>query len=219
MDGVGDVTDVRDERDGRDVKGRGRAGTAAAVVVAVLMLGGVQGSMADAQSVGEVSNPAVTCHGTRPEGSLAGHLRPETPAETPLDRTLTYVDELVAGAHADVFTGLVVDEDGVAMDLYRMPSAALDKAVCDAAERGVTVRIHDRDVNERDLNALLDRVSEDMTRWDGTFDLREAGLDGTGRVQIGVDDPGKAEPILRKAYGDHDAKYLVVEYAPQAHLL
>ncbi|MGW1667391.1 hypothetical protein [Streptomyces sp. NPDC002324] len=196
-----------------------RPGMIAAVAIAVLALGGLQGSTAGAQTVEAVSSPSTTCHGTRPEGSLAGHIRPETPADTPLDRTLTYVDELVAGAHADVFTGLVVDEDGVAMDLYRMPSAALDKAVCDAAERGVTVRLHDRDINERDLNALLDRVSEDMTRWDGTFDLREVGLDGTGRVQIGVDDPGKAEPILRKAYGDHNAKYLVVEYAPQAHLL
>ncbi|MDX3066592.1 hypothetical protein PV518_31190 [Streptomyces sp. ND04-05B] len=196
-----------------------RPGTIAAVALAVLALGGLQGSAAGAQTTEAVSSPSTTCHGTRPEGSLAGHIRPETPAETPLDRTLTYVDELVAGAHADVFTGLVVDEDGVAMDLYRMPSAALDKAVCDAAEQGVTVRLHDRDINERDLNALLARVSEDMTRWDGTFDLREVGLDGTGRVQIGVDDPGKAEPILRKAYGDHNAKYLVVEYAPQAHLL
>ncbi|GAQ66079.1 hypothetical protein [Streptomyces scabiei] len=196
-----------------------RPGTIAAVALAVLGLGGLQGSAAGAQTTEVVSSPSTTCHGTRPEGSLAGHIRPETPAETPLDRTLTYVDELVAGAHADVFTGLVVDEDGVAMDLYRMPSAALDKAVCDAAEQGVTVRLHDRDINERDLNALLARVSEDMTRWDGTFDLREVGLDGTGRVQIGVDDPGKAEPILRKAYGDHNAKYLVVEYAPQAHLL
>ena len=192
---------------------RVRPGTAAAVAVAVLALGGLQGSTADARPVAEVSKPAATCHGTRPEGSL-----PDTPVETPLDRTLTYVDKLSTGAHADVFTGLVVDEDKGAMDLYRMPSAAFDKAVCDAAERGVTVRFHDRDINERDLTALLDLISEDMTRWDGTFDLRQVGLDGTGRVHIGVDDPAKAEPILRTAYGAHKAKYLVVEHVPQAHL-
>ncbi|MER5374446.1 hypothetical protein [Streptomyces sp. NPDC002553] len=83
----------------------------------------------------------------------------------------------------------------------------------------MTVRLHDRDINEKDLNALLDRVSEDMTRWDGTFTMRELGLDGTGLIAVGVDDPGAAEPVLRAAYGERNAKYLRVEYAPQAHLL
>ncbi|MDW8806548.1 hypothetical protein P1P68_17555 [Streptomyces scabiei] len=32
------------------------------------------------------------------------------------------------------------------------------------------MRIHDHDINERDLTVLLDRIGEDMTRWDGTFE-------------------------------------------------
>lgn len=81
------------------------------------------------------------------------------------------------------------------------------------------MRFHDRDINEKDLTALLDLITEDMNRWDGTFNLREAGLDGTGYIEIGVDDPDTAEPILREALGERSAKYLRVEFAPQAYLL
>ncbi|MFM9594306.1 hypothetical protein ACKI1J_20385 [Streptomyces scabiei] len=193
-----------------------RPGMIAAVAVAVLALGGLQGSTAGAQTVGAVSAATTTCQGTRPEGSPAGA---DTVDDTPLQRTLTRLEKLATGSHADAYAGLVVDEDTSTADLYRIPSTAFDKAACDAAERGVTLRIHNHDINERDLTVLLDRISEDMTRWDGTFDLREVGLDGTGRIVIGVDDPATAEPILRAAFGEHNATYLVVEYAPQAHLL
>ncbi|MFF9772857.1 hypothetical protein ACF1HJ_04125 [Streptomyces sp. NPDC013978] len=197
---------------------RSRTGAAAAVLGSVVVLGGIQGSAADAQTVEVVSTPTRICHGTQPQGSLAGHARDGFPEDTPLDRTLSYVDELVTGRHASIYTGMVLDEDATSLDVYRIPSAPFDTAVCDAAEKGVTVRLHDRDINEKDLNVLLDRVTEDMSRWDGTFALREVGLDGTGFVEVGVDDPETAEPILHEAYGERNAKYLRVEYAPQAHL-
>ncbi|WNZ10042.1 hypothetical protein [Streptomyces sp. 11x1] len=198
---------------------RTRAGAAAAALGAVVVLGGVRGSAADAQTVEVVSSATRTCHGTQPKGSLAGHARDGFPEDTPLDRTLSHVDELATGRHASIYTGTVLDEDTASLNVYRIPSASFDTAVCEAAEQGVTVRLHDRDINEKDLNTLLDRVSEDMSRRDGTFSLREAGLDGTGFVHVGVDDPDTAEPILRKFVGERNAKYLRVEYAPQAHLL
>ncbi len=208
-------------RSGRssDTRTRSRGGAAAAVLGSLVVLGGIQGSAADAQTVEVASTPTRTCHGTQPKGSLAGHARDGVPEDTPLERTLSYVDELVAGRHAPIYTGMVLDEDSTSLDVYRIPSPPFDKAVCEAAEKGVTVRLHDRDINEKDLNTLLDRVSEDMNRWDGTFALREVGLDGTGFVHVGVDDPETAEPILHEAYGERNAKYLRVEYAPQAHLL
>lgn len=129
------------------------------------------------------------------------------------------MDKLAHGRHSAVFTDLVLDEDEVSLDIYRIPSEPFDTAVCDAAEKGVTLRLHDRDINEKDLNTLLDLISEDMSRWDGTFTMRQVGLDGTGYIEIGVDDPGTAEPILRKAYGERNAKYLRVGYAAQAYLL
>lgn len=195
---------------------RARAATGATVAGAVLVLGALQGSSAGAQTVEDVSSPAKVCVGTRSEGSLAGHGSPE---DTPLDRTLNYVDKLAYGRHSDVFTGLEVDEEDTGVHVYRIPSDAFDTAVCGAAEKGVTVRLYDRDINEEDLTALSDLISEDMTRWDGTFQLREVGLDGTGHVHVGVDDPETAEPILREAFGERNAKYIRVEYAPQAELL
>lgn len=192
-----------------------RVGTGAVVVGTVLALVGLQGASAGTQTVEDVSVPAEVCVGGRPEGSLAGHGLPE---DTPLDRTLGYVDKLAYGRHADVFTGLVVDEDGQAAEVYRIPSEAFDEDICGAAEKGVTIRLYDRDINEKDLNALSDRIADDMSRWDGTFNMRMVGLDGTGYVHIGVDDPGTAEPILREAYGEQNAKYLRIEYGPQAEL-
>lgn len=196
---------------------RARTGTAAAVIGAVVALGGLQGSTAGAQTVEDVSTPSRTCHGQQPNGSRAGLGAPEE--NTPLERTLRHVDKLAQGRHSAVFTGLVLDEDEVSMDIYRIPSKLFDTAVCEAAEKGVTLRLHDRDINEKDLHALVDLMSEDMNRWDGTFTMREVGPDGTGYLHVGVDDPETAEPILRKFLGERNAKYLRVEYAPQAHLL
>ncbi len=196
-----------------------RPGTIAAVAAAVLALGGLQGSAAGAQAVDAVSSPSTTCHGTQPKGGGTGDSGDGGPEDdTPMYRTLGHVDKLVTGRYAAVYTGLVLDEDEASLDIYRIPSKPFDTAVCGAAEKGVTVRLHDRDINERDLNALLDRVGEDMTRWDGSFTMREVGLDGTGLIAVGVDDPGTAEPVLRAAYGERNAKYLRVEYAPEAHL-
>ncbi|MFE7839344.1 hypothetical protein ACFU53_25820 [Streptomyces sp. NPDC057474] len=201
--------------------GRTHARTSAAVSIATALvaLGTLQGSAADAQNVEAVSSPSRICHGTQPKGSLTGNARDGFPEETPLDRTLGYVDKLATGRHSAIYTGMALDDETATLDVYRIPSKPFDTAVCEAAEKGVTIRLHDRDINEKDLNTLLDLISEDMSRWDGTFNLREAGLDGTGFIEIGVDDPNTAEPILREALGERNAKYLRVEYAPQAYLL
>lgn len=148
------------------------------------------------------------CVGTRPAPTDGDSLH-----DTPLDRTLVHLDKLAAGRHSAVFTGLSVDQDDNAADVWRIPSAAFDTAVCDAAEKGVTVRLHSTDVNRKDLDALADRISEDMSRWDGTFQLREVGVDAQGFVYIGVDDPAKAEPILEEAFGE---RYLRIEHVGQA---
>src|ERR671931_629034 len=71
----------------------------------------------------------------------------------------------------------------------------------------------DTDVSGRTLAALSDRIGDDMHRWDGTFEMREVAADERGFVLIGVDDPDKAEPILRKAYGEHNSRYIRVEHA------
>ncbi|MFF4250867.1 hypothetical protein ACFY1L_06655 [Streptomyces sp. NPDC001663] len=155
-----------------------------------------------------------TCVGTRPVDSL-----PDRDDGTPLMRVVVHIDELAQKKYSDVYTGLSVAEDDSAADVWRMPSAALDDEVCGSAVKGVTVRLHDTDVNGKTLAALSDRIGDDMKRWDGTFQMREVGVDEHGFVHVGVDDPGKAEPILKKAYGEHNGRYIRVEYADQAELL
>ena len=155
-----------------------------------------------------------TCVGTRPVGSLPGR-----DDDTPLTRLVIHVDDLAEKKYSDVYTGLSVDEAHQSADVWRMPSAAFDDEVCGAAVRGVTVRLHGTDVSGKTLSALSDRIGDDMRRWDGTFQMREVAADERGFVIIGVDDPYTAEPILKKAYGEHNSRYIRVEYADQAELL
>jgi hypothetical protein len=74
------------------------------------------------------------------------------------------------------------------------------------------VRLHDTDANRTDLEALADRIAEDMNRWNGTFDLREVGVDEAGFVFVGVDDPTTARPLVQKAFG---TRHIEVGYAEQ----
>lgn len=152
-----------------------------------------------------------SCVGTRPAPTAGDAVH-----YTPLDRTVDHLGKLTSGRHTAVYTGLSVDDDDNAADVWRIPSAAFDTAACAAAEKGVTVRLHSTDVNRKDLNALADRISEDMSRWDGAFQLREVGVDESGFVFVGVDDPERAEPILEDTFG---VRYIRVEHVEQAHTL
>ncbi|WP_217235308.1 hypothetical protein [Streptomyces sp. AC555_RSS877] len=151
------------------------------------------------------------CVGTRPVPTDDDLL-----PDNPLDRTLVHLDKLTAGRHAAVYTGLSVDDDDNAVDVWRIPSSAFDTAACAAAEKGVRVRLHSTDVNREDLAALAERIGEGMNRWEGTFALREVGVDESGYVAVGVDDPDKARPVLEKEFGE---RYLKVEHVEQAHLV
>ncbi|WP_406475552.1 hypothetical protein [Streptomyces sp. NBC_01615] len=192
---------------------RSKASTGATVAgaVALLVLQGC-GSESDSQNVADVhtrsSKPAhpakpkapTVCVGKQPVGSLPGPKHGETDG-TPLWRVMAYVEKRADKHYRTVYTGLSVDQDHQATDVYRIPSDAFDADVCGAAEKGVTVRLHDTDINEKDLTALSDRISADMNRWDGTFELREVGPDVRGFVFVGVDDPAKARPVIAKAFG------------------
>ncbi|MEV7346809.1 hypothetical protein [Streptomyces sp. NPDC093544] len=195
-------------------------GATGAAITGALALVLLQGSSADAGDETASAGPATVCVGTRPVGSLPGP-GPEVgpPDDTPLYRVLAYIDQLAKGRYSGVYTGLSVDEDDRAADVYRIPSREFDADICGAAEKGVTVRLHDTDATEVELEALVDRIGEDMHRWDGTFSLREVGADEAGFVFVGVDDPAKAGPILREAYGAFGKKYIKVHHVEQATAL
>jgi hypothetical protein len=152
-----------------------------------------------------------TCVGTRPVEGL-----PDRGGGSPLTRVVAHIDELARTKYPDVYTGLSVDEDHRTADVWRIPSAAFDDEVCGSAVRGVTVRLHEADVSGRTLDALSDRIADDMHRWDGTFVMREVAADERGFVHVGVDDPGRAGPILKKAYGESGSRHIRVEHADQA---
>jgi hypothetical protein len=185
----------------------------AALYIDELETGHTDGGLLDAPRASALaaapSAPAEDwCVGTRPAPPDAD------PEETPLDRTVIRIDKLAAGEHSAVFTGLGVDQDKNAADVWRIPSEHFDTAACDAAEKGVKLRLHPAEANRKNLDALADRISEDMYRWDGTFQLREVGVDERGFVHVGVDDPKKAEPLVKKEFGP---RYIKVEYVQQAH--
>ncbi|MEV0218236.1 hypothetical protein [Streptomyces sp. NPDC050704] len=195
-------------------------GATGAAITAALALGTLQGSAAgsvggESASTSTSASPTV-CVGTQPVRSLPG---PGTevgpPDSTPLYRVLAYVDRTARARHSTVFTGLSVDDGDRAADVYRIPSKAFDADICGAAEKGVTVRLHDTDISQVDLDALAARISADMDRWNDTFQLRAVGVDSAGFVFVGVDDPAAAEPVLSKAFG---RKHIRVEHMEQARL-
>jgi hypothetical protein len=94
-----------------------------------------------------------------------------------------------------------------------MPSAAFDADVCGAAEKGVKLRRYDTDANRDDLDALAGRISADMHRWDGTFALREVGVDERGWVNVGVDESDVAEPFITGEFGEEHIRVVYVDQA------
>jgi hypothetical protein len=199
---------------------RNRSWIAAAVATAGVVLGAAL--YADELETGhadvDVAAPKVSapdrCVGTRPAGGL-----PTLDDNSPMYRLAGHIDKLAAGGYAAVYTGMSVNDETGTLDVWRIPSTRFDADVCGAALKGVTVRLHDTDVSRKTLDKLSDRLGDDMKRWDGTFEMREVGVDERGFVQVGVDDPDKAEPIIKKAYGAKNARYIKVEHVDQASAL
>ncbi|WP_262063781.1 hypothetical protein [Streptomyces sp. STR69] len=200
----------------------------AIVAVAVLVALAVHGLMnlgADDGTVSGARPKADTgvhraCVGTRPVDSLPDAYDDNSPLE-PLERVVARIDKLAhADRYAAVYTGLSLDEDSKSVDVWRVPpSAIFDAEVCGSVVKGVTVRLHDADVDRKTLDALAERVGDDMSRWDGTFRMREVGVDERGFVLVGVDDPDTARPIVEKAYGAENGRYIKIEHVNQASTL
>ncbi|WP_199552681.1 hypothetical protein [Streptomyces sp. N35] len=125
-----------------------------------------------------------------------------TDAEEAAEIAVAHVDTVARQRFAHVYTGLRVDRESLALDLYRIPDAAFDRSACRGIPSNVTVRLHDTTASRTALDALVARISDDIPRWKGEFDLRTIAAAEEGHVEVGVDKPEVAEPLLRKAYGD-----------------
>ncbi|MGW1542446.1 hypothetical protein ACWCPM_19800 [Streptomyces sp. NPDC002309] len=170
-----------------------------AVAAVALALGVLQGCTVEDRDVlyAEPDEPttASECAGGVPGRSL--------------EQTLRSVGGL-ARRHPDVYTGLSVDADDGAADVYRVPSADFDDDACGAAGKGVTLRLHDTEVSRRELDSLAVRISADMHRWEGAFDLREVGVDERGWVHVGVDDPAAAKGVIAEEFGPEHIRVVKV---------
>lgn len=204
--------------DGEDLMGgRSRirdAGVVAASAVALVAVPGaaVQGAAGTPGAGVPVAGRTTECVGTRPAGSLPG------PGPS-VYRVLDHAEKIGATRFRNVFTGTSVDQGRRTAHVYRVPSRAFDADVCAHAEKGVRVRLHDTDVSGARLAALVDRVGDDMGRWDGRFELREVGPDPRGFMFFGVDDPAAAEPVLKGELGPFWARHMRVLYAERSSAL
>ncbi|SDL34749.1 hypothetical protein [Streptomyces indicus] len=133
----------------------------------------------------------ATCTGPRADETAA-----------PVEPAVAHVDALAAERFAHVYTGLSVDHEKAALDVWRIPDAAFDRAVCRGTPANVTVRLHPATAARTRLDALQEKITDDMGRWEGKFDLRTVAVAEEGHVEVGVDRPEVAAPLLRKAYGD-----------------
>ncbi|MEV0736123.1 hypothetical protein AB0I51_09165 [Streptomyces sp. NPDC050549] len=154
------------------------------------------------------------CVGTRPVGGV-----PALDDSSPMYRVADHIDKPAEGGYAAVCTGMAAHNETQTLDVWRIPFARFDAAVCGSALKGVTVRLRDTDVSRKTLDKLFDRIGDDMSRWDGTFRMREVGVAERWFVQVAVVDPDKAESIIKKAYGAKNAPYVEVEYVDQASAL
>ncbi|WP_406458855.1 hypothetical protein OH768_30275 [Streptomyces sp. NBC_01622] len=72
--------------------------------------------------------PRRTCVGPRPVGGL-----PTLDDNSPMYRVADHIDKLAAGGYAAVYTGMSVNNETQTLDVWRIPSARFDAAVCGAA--------------------------------------------------------------------------------------
>jgi hypothetical protein len=197
---------------------RNRSWIAAAVATAGVVLGAalyidyidaLETGHADVDVAAPRTRAPDQCVGTQPVRSLPG-----SADDTPMYRVADYVDKLAARRYSAVYTGMSVDDETQTLDVWRIPSTRFDADLCGKAVKGVTVHLHGTDIDRKALDALYDRIADDMKRWDGTFEMREVGVDERGFVHVGVDDAKRAEPLIEEEFGP---RYIKVEHVEQAY--
>jgi hypothetical protein len=129
---------------------------------------------------------------------------PQSATTTPpaLQDAMDRIERAGRAEHADSFAGLEVDQARARAIVYRVPSAAFDEAVREAA--GTTcIVVRDAAHSARELAVWHDRVLADLQYWTHqgvrivTIGARH---DGSG-VEVGTTDVEKARRELMARYG------------------
>ncbi|OLB80218.1 MAG: hypothetical protein AUI14_07505 [Actinobacteria bacterium 13_2_20CM_2_71_6] len=148
------------------------------------------------------SPPAMTIDGTPQPANqndlaaLAGRVQP-------------YAD-----AHfADVYTGLELRSETDRIRVYRKPSAAFDAWIVKEFARDC-VEVVDTAHNQRELQALADRISADMAYWQAQrLPINSVGASIDGTVNVGTTEVDRARRELPQRYGT-DIAIVVVFQGP-----
>ncbi|WP_030441628.1 hypothetical protein [Actinoplanes subtropicus] len=161
------------------------------VALGVLLMIGGCGQVGD-----KVDEPGLTG-----EWSTAGCAVPRTPAG--LDAVIDRIEATGKSEFAASFAGIEIDQARVRAIVYRVPSAAFDDFVRNAAEDACVV-VRDAAHSTEDLAAWHDRVLADLPFWTHRG-VRIVSIgarhDGTG-VEIGVREVEVARRELLARYGD-----------------
>ncbi|MFI6939084.1 hypothetical protein ACIBI4_07425 [Streptomyces sp. NPDC050418] len=165
-----------------------------------LTLATATGLLGLAGCAGQDAEDKPTVRTRQGSSSCKGPRAPE--AKDAVEVALAHIDKVAQERFRHVYTGLRVDHDGRALILYRIPDAAFDRVACRGIPENVSVRLRATTASQAELEALKDRIADDMKRWDGEFAIRTIDAAEEGHVMVGVDKPEVAEPLLRKTYGD-----------------
>lgn len=139
--------------------------------------------------------------------------RPASAAADALAAAMTRIEEGGRAHHRESWAGLEVDEPAVRAIVYRVPSAAFDDFVRQAAQDACVV-VRDAAYSLAELTALHQRIVADLPHWQA-LGIRIATVgarnDGAG-VEVGTQDPVAARAALPERYAG--APVIVVQQGP-----
>jgi hypothetical protein len=180
-----------------------RAVLAGALLLGGLPIGGVL--MTAARGDADDARPAVSPAGSGAQWSTAGCAVPRSPqAGTPasLSAAMARIEDGGRTRFPEHYAGLEVDEPQARAIVYRVPSAAFDTFVREAAEDACVV-VRDAAHSSAELDAWRDRITADLHRWSAEGVLIStvgARHDGAG-VEVGTEDVVAARRALTAHYG------------------
>ncbi|GID25170.1 hypothetical protein C8E87_3812 [Paractinoplanes brasiliensis] len=143
---------------------------------------------------------------------VAGTAMPVTPAK--LEAAMDRIDRAGRGEFAGAYAGLEVDQENARAIVFRVPSAAFDDFIRQAAEDTCIV-VRDAAHTAVDLAVWHDRVLADLDFWrHNGVRIVSVGArhDGAG-VEIGTQDLDRARTELPARYGP-DAPLLFLQEDP-----
>ncbi|MBS2539216.1 hypothetical protein KGQ20_41365, partial [Catenulispora sp. NF23] len=154
------------------------------------------------------SAPVPGASPTAPSASGSTWNSGQPPGQNTLDAAIQIVEPTLKQDFASSFAGLELqqptgpgDKTPYALVIYRVPGSGLDAAVRHALPT-TNVVFRDAEYNVVDAQQVCDKISADASYWQSKgLRINEYGPGLDGRVNVGVDDPGKWAAAIAARYG------------------